>query len=216
MLQQWLNENVDYPYASRSTRSKLARQANLTPYQVSAWLHAQRKKFNKENKHYENKIKKFTREARHYLNDYFTNINKRPGPLDIQILAEQLNQPEKRINNWFTMRRFREPRTNRSFKNHSAQSTFEFDFGLSEKSLREPSERENNDLARAEANENVKSVDLEPVVVLTRIKLPTTARQELIVEQKESVEERSCEIVQAKTQENNATTAKSIIQLQFS
>ena len=86
VLMDWLKQNADNPYPSKSTKELLASQANMTIKKVDMWfrhVRHSRKRNNSLGAHSSNT--KFSLETTYTLKKFFRD-NQQPGSDDIKIL----------------------------------------------------------------------------------------------------------------------------------
>jgi hypothetical protein len=108
VLKQWLQNNLDWPYASDSQLQILCSKTGLEIQQIQTWLRNQRKHSVTMTK----KMTYFTEDDKMVLRSFFLNKSKHPGPLDLDNLVNVLKKDKKKIRSFFEQERFKENKKN--------------------------------------------------------------------------------------------------------
>jgi hypothetical protein len=179
ILQKWLDNNIDEPYASRETRHNLAKLTKLSVNEVDQWLLSARRKLKRKNKNINFKNNRLDNEKTRVLMDFFNNISYRPGPLDIEQLAKRLCLNEKKVYSWFVVQRFKEKQAIRpkNFPN-SANQTINTDETVNLGQQVEPISDAQAPLLITENQENTRVEPSALIMLEPTIKLPTVPYEE--------------------------------------
>jgi hypothetical protein len=100
ILNNWLQDNIDYPYATQFDIKALQTQTGLSEKRIRDWLNWQRT--NKK----ELQVPYFSIEDKIIMMRFYNDVSKHPGPQDLELLSNKLQRDWKRIRMFFNKERF--------------------------------------------------------------------------------------------------------------
>lgn len=103
ILEEWFTNNIQYPYPSDKTKNELAKLSKLNVKQITNWFVERRRKLKRKESMVSNRLSIDKKIA---LQIFFKKKQK-PGPLELSMIAKQLDLSQKRVSAWFAKERFK-------------------------------------------------------------------------------------------------------------
>ena len=101
-LEKWFASHIENPYPSSNVKEELARECDLTVYQIHRWLINKRISRKKETKTEENR----NIVNRKILKDHFRNKNQKPSKTELLDLQALTGLTKQKVSAWFAKERF--------------------------------------------------------------------------------------------------------------
>jgi len=107
ILEQWYQDNRDFPYANSIIKQELARKTNLSEKQIKNWIDHKRAYIRKHQSDQQSSSNRcFSPNIRLVLNEFYQN-NQNPNVNELQHLVSVTGLTVKQVKCWFSKRKFR-------------------------------------------------------------------------------------------------------------